>query len=373
MKTTGAVLWEMGRPRPYRDSRPLTIETLDLEPPGPGEVLVEIKAAGVCHSDLSVINGSRPRPLPMALGHEAAGVVLECGAGVTDLSPGQPVVTSFVPSCGHCRMCRIGRPGLCEPGARANLEGTLLSGARRIQCQGKPVNHHIGVCAFSKHTVAARESLVAVADDIPFNRLALFGCAVMTGAGAVFNTARVPPGAGVAVVGLGGVGLCAVLAADLMGARPLVAVDLNEDKLALARELGATLAVNAGAPDAVEQVRKATDGGVEFAFELAGNVAALELAYKITARGGSTVSAGLAPPDATFALPAVNLVGEERTLRGSYLGSCVPARDIPLLLDLYRNGKLPLDKLVSAELPLADINQAFDNLAEGSVVRQILC
>ena len=362
----------MNRPRPYQESRPLTIEEVELEAPGPGEVLVEVKAAGVCHSDLSVVNGSRPRPLPMALGHEAAGVVLECGEGVTDLPPGTPVVTAFVPGCGRCRMCRVGRPGLCEPGARANAEGILLSGARRIRWRGQAVNHHIGVCAFSKHIVAARESLVAVASGVPFSRLALFGCAVMTGAGAVFNTARVPPGAGVAVVGLGGVGLCALLAAELTGAQPLVAVDLNDDKLALARELGATLTVNAGTPDAIEQIRAATDGGVEFAFELAGNVTALDLAYRITARGGTTTSAGLAAPDSVFPLPAVNLVGEERTLRGSYIGSCIPARDIPLLLNLYRNGKLPLDKLISAELPLEDINLAMDRLAEGSVVRQVV-
>ena len=371
MKTQSAILWETGRPRPYRDSRPMSVEEVTLAPPGPGEVLVEIKAAGVCHSDLSVVNGDRPRPTPMALGHEAAGIVMDAGPG--DLAPGDRVVAAFVPSCGHCKMCAAGRPGLCEPGGQANLAGTLLSGARRIRHRGKEIHHHLGVSAFSRHVVVSRRSLTKVrADDLSFEELALFGCAVMTGAGAVFNTARVPPGASVCIVGLGGVGLCALLAAKMLGAKPLLAADLREDKLQLARQLGATATFNAADPGCVENIRAASDGGAEFVFEMAGNVAAMDLAYRATARGGTTASAGLSHPGRDFALKHVTLVAEERTVKGSFIGGCAPARDIPRLIGLYRDGLLPLEKLLTGKLPLEDINLAMDRLSDGEVVRQIV-
>ncbi|MEI9985985.1 MAG: alcohol dehydrogenase catalytic domain-containing protein [Aliidongia sp.] len=204
MKVRAAVLREMGLPAPYAESRPLSIEELDLAAPGPGEVLVRVKAAGLCHSDLSVIAGVRPRPTPMALGHEAAGIVEECGAGVDDLAPGDHVVMVFVPSCGHCLPCAEGRPALCEPGAAANGAGTLLSGARRLgQAGGGTVHHHLGVSAFAEYAVVSRRSLVKIDQSLPLDEAALFGCAVLTGVGAVVNTAKVQAGATVAVVGLG--------------------------------------------------------------------------------------------------------------------------------------------------------------------------
>ena len=285
------------RRRPYEHSKPLAIEELELDPPGPGEVLVRIKAAGLCHSDLSVINGDRPRPLPMALGHEAAGIVEEVGPGVADLAPGDHVVCVFVPSCGHCGPCAEGRPALCEPGAAVNGAGTLLSGARRLhRADGTPVQHHLGVSGFAEYATVSRHSLVKIDPELPLEEAALFGCAVLTGVGAVVNTARVQAGASTAVIGLGGVGLCSLLGAIAAGAREIVAIDLADDKLAFARQLGATATFNAKDPDCAEQVRSATGGGVEFAFELAGSVRALELAYKITRRGGTTVTAGLPPP-----------------------------------------------------------------------------
>ncbi|RKZ36783.1 MAG: alcohol dehydrogenase, partial [Gammaproteobacteria bacterium] len=207
MKIRAAVLNQMGHSSPYEKSRPLAIEELELDAPGQDEVLVQIKAAGLCHSDLSVINGDRPRPVPMALGHEAAGVVAELGPGVTDLQVDDHVVMVFVPSCGHCLPCSEGRPALCEPAAKANLEGTLLSGARRLHRDECDVHHHIGVSCFADHAVVSRRSLVKVDPDLPLDEAALFGCAVITGVGAVVNTAKVPPGSSVAVVGLGGVGL----------------------------------------------------------------------------------------------------------------------------------------------------------------------
>src|SRR6185437_8949281 len=240
MKIEAAVLNAMSAKRPYAESKPLSIETLELDGPGPGEVMVRIAAAGLCHSDLSVINGDRPRPTPMALGHEAAGTVEALGAGVTDLEKGDHVVMVFVPSCGHCLPCAEGRPALCEPGARANTAGALLSGARRLYRDGQAIHHHLGCSAFAQYATVSRRSLVKIDRELPFDEAALFGCAVLTGVGAVINTAKVSAGSSVAVIGLGGVGLSSLLGAVAVGARRIVAVDLSDDKLGLARQLGAT-------------------------------------------------------------------------------------------------------------------------------------
>jgi alcohol dehydrogenase len=372
MKIRAAVLNEMGAPAPYAQSKPLKIETIELDPPGPGEILVKIAAAGLCHSDLSVIEGNRPRPMPMALGHEAAGVVEEVGPGVDDLGKGDHVVMVFVPSCGHCLPCSEGRPALCEPGAAANGAGTLLSGEKRLHRNGQDINHHLGVSGFAEYATISRRSCVKVDRELPLDEAALFGCAVLTGVGAVINTAKVPAGTTVAVVGLGGVGLSSILGAVASGASRVVAVDLSDEKLGLARQLGATDTFNAGSPDAANEIREAVKGGVEYAFEMAGSVRALDLAYKITRRGGTTVTAGLPPPTHTLALSPVNLVAEERTLKGSYIGTCVPVRDLPRYVDLYRRGKLPVDRLMSKHLRLEEINEGFDLLAQGKVVRQVV-
>ena len=372
MKIRAAVLDEMGASAPYAQSKPLKIETIELDPPGPGEILVKIAAAGLCHSDLSVIEGNRPRPMPMALGHEAAGVVEEVGPGVDDLEKGDHVVMVFVPSCGHCLPCSEGRPALCEPGAAANGAGTLLSGGKRLHRNGQDINHHLGVSGFAEYATISRRSCVKVDRELPLDEAALFGCAVLTGVGAVINTAKVPAGTTVAVVGLGGVGLSSILGAVASGASRVVAVDLSDEKLGLARQLGATDTFNAGSPDAANEIREAVKGGVEYAFEMAGSVRALDLAYKITRRGGTTVTAGLPPPTHTLALSPVNLVAEERTLKGSYIGTCVPVRDLPRYVDLYRRGKLPVDRLMSKHLRLEEINEGFDLLAQGKVVRQVV-
>ena len=353
----------MSRPTPH--SKPLEITELDLSSPGRGEVLVKIAAAGLCHSDLSVIDGSRPRPVPMALGHEAAAVVEDVGEGVTDLKAGDHVVLVFVPSCGRCGPCAAGRPALCEPGARANAAGTLLSGERRLSFHAEPVNHLLGVSAFATHAVVARESCVKIDPDLPLELAALFGCAVLTGVGAVVNTAKLEPGQSVAVVGLGGVGLSVVLGARLAGARQIVAVDLSDDKLAFAAKLGATQTINAGSADAVAEIRRISGDGVDVAFEMAGSVPALELAYAATARGGATVTAGLPHPDKRMSLSPLALVAEERTLKGSYVGSSVPQRDVPRMIGLFRAGRLPVDQLLTHRLKLEEINEGFDRLREG--------
>ena len=372
MRIKAAVLNKLGAEPPYDKSRPLSIEEFDLDDPGYGEVMVKIGAAGLCHSDLSVIDGNRPRPTPMVLGHEAAGVVEKLGDGVDDLKVGDHVVMVFVPSCGHCLPCAEGRPALCEPGAVANGAGTLLSGQRRLHRNGSDVNHHLGCSAFAEYATVSRRSLVKIDKELPLDEAALFGCAVLTGVGAVINTAKVTAGSSVAVIGLGGVGLSALLGAVAVGARRVVAVDLSDDKLGLARQLGATDTFNPGSENAIDEIRAATGGGVEFAFEMAGSVRAMDLAYRITRRGGTTVTAGLPPPTHTFALSQVNLVAEERTVKGSYIGTCVPTRDLPRYIELYRRGKLPVDRLMSGRLKLDEINLGFDRLHEGKAVRQVV-
>ncbi len=372
VKTRAAVLSSMGAPRPYARSRPLVIDQVTLDPPGRDEVLIAVRAAGLCHSDLSVIDGNRPRPLPMVLGHECAGIVEALGPGVTDLRVGDHVVAAFVPSCRNCEPCGRGRPALCEPGAASNTAGTLLGGGRRLHRGADSLHHHLGVSAFADHAVVSRRSLVRIDASLPFDQAALFGCAVTTGVGAVVNTVQVEAGARIAVVGLGGVGLAALLGACAAGADVRVAVDLSEDKLALARTLGATHTCNAADPAVAEFVRELTRGGVDYAFEMAGSTRALELAYRITRRGGTTVTAGLAHPQSMLSIPHVGVVAEERTLKGSYLGSCDPARDIPRFIEWFQAGRLPVDRLLSGRLTLEDINPAFDTLADGRAVRQVV-
>jgi alcohol dehydrogenase len=372
MKTRAAVLTRIGAPAPYAESRPLEVTEVDLAPPGPGEVLVRVVAAGLCHSDLSIINGDRPRRTPIVLGHEAAGVVEALGEGVTDLVPGDHVILVFVPSCGHCAPCSEGRPVLCEPAGAANVAGTLLGGGRRLSWQGQPMDHFVGVSAFAQHAVLSRRGVQKIDRELPLEIAALFGCAVMTGVGAVVNTSQVRPGQSVAVVGLGGVGLSAVMGALAAGAGHVVAVDLADDKLAFARRLGATDVINAGADNAVEQLRELTGGGVDHALEMVGSARALEFAYRVTRRGGTTVTVGLPASSQNLSTPVWHLVAEERTLKGSYLGSCVPRRDIGRFVALYRQGKLPVDQLLTGRLGLDQINLGFDRLARGEAIRQVI-
>jgi Zn-dependent alcohol dehydrogenase len=367
MKVNAAVLGASGVERPYADSRPLQIRELELDPPGRGEILVRIGAAGLCHSDLSVINGSRPRPLPMVLGHEAAGEVVEVGPDA-EFAVGDHVVLAFVPACGACGMCLAGRPALCEPGAVANRAGTLLSGEKRWR-GGE--NHHLGVSAFAEYAVVSSKSAVKVDPSLPFELAALFGCAVLTGAGAAFHSAEIKPGETVAVFGLGGVGMAAMLAAQAAGASQVVAVDIIDTKRALAAQLGANQVVRGG-PDAVKEVRDLTHGGADKVIDTTGSEHVLAQAYHATRIGGTTVTVGLPHPDRQLVLPALSLVAEERTLRGSYLGSSVPRRDIPRFIRLYQAGLLPVAELVSGRLRLDQVNEGFDQLAGGEAVRQVI-
>jgi alcohol dehydrogenase len=359
--------------RPFDQTRPLTVEDLLLDAPGPGEVLVEMVAAGLCHSDLSTINGDRPRPLPMVLGHEAAGIVREVGSGVASVVPGDHVVCTFVSTCGQCLFCQSGRPALCTVGATANTAATLPSGAKRLRTPaGETINHHLGVSAFAEYAVVGEGSLVKVDPALPLEKAALFGCAVLTGVGAVLNTARAEPGTSVAVFGLGGVGLCAILGARAAGSTPIVAVDVLDSKLEIARSLGASHTVRADAPDAVDQIKSITGGGAHAAVEAVGSARVMAQAYLATRRGGTTVVAGLPHPEQKLELPAVTLAAEERTLKGSYMGSSVPRRDIPRFIAMYQAGLLPVDDLLTRSLPLDEVNHGFEELASGRAVRQVL-
>lgn len=373
MKTKAAVLYRMEQPAPYAASRPLLIEEVELSGPGLGEVLVEVASAGLCHSDLSVIDGSRPRIMPMVLGHEASGIIREIGPGVHDLKPGDHVVFSFVPMCGHCLPCTTGRPVLCENGAQANVAGILLTGSQHFQNEhGQLLHHHLGVSGFSQFTVAAQESLIKIDSGLPLEKAALFGCAVLTGVGAVVNTAGVEPGMSVAVFGLGGVGLSALMGARAAGAFPIIAVDVLDSKLELARKVGATHTVNAQGCDPVQAIKDLTAGGAHYAFESAGKAQVLIQAYNATRRGGTTVTIGLPHPGQQFTIPAISLVAEERTVKGSYMGSAVPRRDIPRFIAMYQAGLLPVDLLHTSTIRLEDINRGFDALAKGEAVRQVV-
>jgi Zn-dependent alcohol dehydrogenase len=370
MKIRAAVLDAAGTPGPYDETRPLQVEELELDPPGTGELLIAIKAAGICHSDLSVIDGSRPRPVPLALGHEAAGVVEAVGEGVVDVREGDHVVLTFVPSCGICSECSSGRPALCGAAAKANAEGCLLGGGRRLHRDDHEINHHLGVSAFADHAVVSRRSVVVVPPEVPFETAALFGCAVLTGAGAVLETAGVRAGESAAVFGLGGVGLAAIMGAVVAAAHPIVGVDPVADRRELALQLGADAVFSP--EDAEDATRELTHGGARHTFETAGKTAAFESAYRSTARGGTTVAVGLPDPSAVVTLPAAGLVGEGRKVLGSYMGSTAPQRDVPRLLDLWAAGRLPVERLHSGTIALDDVNAGMDALASGRAVRQVV-
>ena len=373
MKTRIAMLSERGLPRPYSESKPLSIVEVDLDDPGPGEMRIKIAAAGLCHSDLSVINGDRPREMPLALGHEASGVVDALGEGVTSFEKGDHIVLIFAPSCGQCLPCAEGRPALCDPAAVAGGKGSLLSGAKRISKDGQTIDHHVGVSAFSDYVVIDQGSAVKIAKHIPLDRAALLGCAVLTGAGAALNSAGLKTGQSCAVVGLGGVGLSGLLAAIATSAYPVIACDLAKDKRDFALDLGAHHAVDPSDEDAIEQVKALTGGaGVDVAVELAGSARALRFAFDIAKRGGTAVTAGLPHPSQELSIPATLLTVSEKTVRGSYVGSCVPKRDIPRFADLMMSGAMPIEKLMTHKIALEDINEGFERLAAGDAIRQVI-
>ncbi|GGH49314.1 alcohol dehydrogenase catalytic domain-containing protein [Microbacterium album] len=365
MRITGAVLEEIGRSRPYARSRPISVGELELGEPGPTEVLVRIEAAGLCHSDLSVVDGNRVRPVPMLLGHEAAGRVVAAGDAVRDLEPGRRVVMAFLPRCEDCEGCATGGRLPCIPGTAANSAGTLLHGSRLLSRDGEQLFHHLGVSGFATHAVVDRASLVPVDGDVPPAVAAVLGCAVLTGGGALLNAVQPEEGDSIMVVGLGGVGMAALLAAIAEGKGDVIAVDNVPQKLELARELGASAAYTPA--EVAEQGITATH-----VMECAGHPRAFETAFEATRPGGRTVTVGLPDPAARASISPLRITGEARTIIGSYLGSSVPARDIPRFAEWWRAGRLPVDRLISRTISLHEINEAMDELADGRAVRQVI-
>jgi alcohol dehydrogenase len=349
------------------------VTELELAPPGPGEALVRLHAAGVCHSDLNAIDGTAPTRCPAVLGHEGAGVVEQVGAGVT-LEPGTPVVLSWLPACGRCEQCVRDLPHLCAIAWEGMHSGGLLDGQPRLSRSGDPIYHYCFLSSFAERAVVPARCCVPIAGGVPFEIAALVGCAVTTGTGAVWRTAAVRPGERVCVIGCGGVGMSAVLGAAAVGADPIVAVDLSDEKLAAALSLGATHAVRwaGGAEETAERVRAASGGGVDYAFEATGRTEAGLAAFLATRARGAAVLIGIPAADAVLELPAQQIPRLERRVLGSVYGSARPERDFPALLALYARGRLPLDRLVARRLPLDAAEEAFDILRDGAALRVVL-
>lgn len=363
MKTRAAVLWQ---PR-----ETVQILEVDLAPPKAGEVLVKVAACGVCASDLHVVDGHLPKEPPLVLGHEAAGVVVETGPQVERLTPGDHVVLALVPNCGLCRACRSGRQNFCERSGRMAATGTLADGTSRLSHDGTALHHFNAVSSLAEYAVVPESAAVPVRGDVSLEAAALCGCAVITGYGAVVNTARVETGATVAVWGCGGVGLNCVQAARLTGAAVIVAVDLTSEKLKAAERLGATVLVDAREQDPVDAVRRATYGGADYVFEAIGREEAIRQAWAAAASGGSVVVVGMMPRGSLLTIDPWPFIYEKKLL-GCFLGSARIRVDIPRLLDLYADGRLALDELVSHRIPLEELPAAFDRLRAGESLRQVV-
>jgi Zn-dependent alcohol dehydrogenase len=357
-----------------RTGGPLTVEELILAPPGPGEVLVRLHASGVCHSDQNAIDGTAETRCPAVLGHEGAGVVEAVGIGVTRVDPGDHVALSWAPSCGQCPECLRDLPQLCSAVWPAMEAGGLLDGTTRLSRDGEAVYHYSFISSFAEACVLPERSCIPIPADVPFEIAGLVGCAVTTGVGAVWRTANVRPGDRVAVFGCGGVGLSAVLGAAAAGAGAIVAVDLAPAKLDVACELGATDAVPwaTSSEETAAAVIDASDGGVDYAIEATGRPEAMLAAFLSTRAHGAAVLIGIPRADAVLPLPALSIPRLERRVLGSLYGSSRPERDFPLTLDLYRRGRLPLDRLVSHRLPLDDVERAFELLRSGEALRVVL-
>lgn len=365
MKAKAAVLYEVGKR--------LQIEEVDVQAPRAGEVLIRMAAGGVCHSDLHVMTGHLIASLPAILGHEGAGVVAEVGPGVSTVRPEDHVILLWRLSCGECEYCTGGRPALCPVGTQIRMTGRLSDGTSRFSLAGREIKHFAGVSSFSQYSVVPEKAVLKIPDDLPLDRAALLGCAVITGVGAAINHARVRAGSTVAVFGTGGVGLNVVQGAALAGAEKIIAVDLIEGKLTYARQFGATHTVNASGSNPVEQIRALTAGrGVDYAFEVVGLPATMRQAYDSLAKRGMAVVVGVTPTTAEVSVPSLSLVYEERMLTGSLYGSASPKVEIPRLIALYRAGKLKLDELLTRSYKFEEINEAYAALERGEVARSVV-
>ena len=355
----------------YEPNQPIRVEEVQLDDPQSGEVLVRIAASGVCRSDLHAINGEWRMPLPMVLGHEASGTVEAVGPGVTRVAPGDPIIISFAPNCGRCCYCVAGKPHLCET-MRGYPAGTLPAGGTRLHRDGQPVYHFARTASMAEYAVIHESGAVPVPADVSLEMAALVGCSVTTGIGAVINTAGVEPGSTVAVIGCGGVGLNIVQGARLANASRIIAVDISEPKLELARRFGATDDIDAREDDPVRRIRELTGGGVDYAFEALGSGATVKVAFDCLRSGGTAVVAGMAPDDEVAEIDARILAGTEKILKGSYYGSARVSIDMPRLLSLAKAGKIDLEGLVTRRYPLEEINEAYAALDRGDPGRGLI-
>jgi S-(hydroxymethyl)glutathione dehydrogenase/alcohol dehydrogenase len=354
----------------YEAKKPLVVEDVELLEPGPHEVQVRWVANGVCHSDLHVMTGDYPHPLPVILGHEAAGVVEKIGPGVETVTPGDHVCSSYIPSCGRCWYCIGGQPTMCA--LRDKPRWFMLDGTSRFRKNGQPLHHFLQVAGYATHSVLPEQSVIPIRKDAPLDLACLVSCGVLAGAGPVFNRAKVPPGASVAVFGCGGVGLNTIQAARMVGAGKIIAVDVNKQKLTWAEEFGATHAVDASTEDPVARVHAISGmGGVDFAFEVVGTQKTIEQALASTHRGGTCVVVGVSPAGTRLSIDPGMLL-QQRVLTGTSFGGGHQRTDVPLLLDLFMDGKYQLKELVSRRLPLAELNHAFDLMKRGEVKRSVI-
>jgi S-(hydroxymethyl)glutathione dehydrogenase / alcohol dehydrogenase len=350
-----------------------TVEDVELAAPGLGEVLVDLHASGVCHSDWNTVTGATPNPMPCVLGHEGAGVVEAVGSGVTRVVPGDHVVLSWLPACGQCFFCAQGRQTLCPNATGGMLEGALPGGAIRLSLAGRPLHHYSFLSTFAERTIVPELACVKIREDAPFDVAALVGCAVMTGIGAAVNRAEVKPGTVCVVYGAGGVGLSVVQGCRLAGARAIVAVDPLAGKRELAQELGATYTVDPASEDARTLALELTDGrGADYGFVSVGVPGLVREGFQTIRRGGTLVCIGLAAEGTEASLPATELVRHEKVVTGTLYGSCHPHIDMPLVIDLFMEGRLPLDRLVSKTYDLDAINDAFEDMNAGTVARGVI-
>ncbi|MCS7207629.1 MAG: Zn-dependent alcohol dehydrogenase [Dehalococcoidia bacterium] len=365
MKIKAAVL--------YQPRQPLVVEEVDLDPPKRGEVLVRVAAAGVCRSDYHFMVGENTYLLPVVLGHEGAGIVEAVGEGVTTVKPGDPVIFNFVPNCGFCAYCTAGRPNICENSATLQQRAFMLDGTSRLR-KGKQVLHHfIRTACFAEYAVLAETGCIPLEKDFPLDHAALIGCSVTTGVCAVLRTAQVPSGASVAVVGCGGVGLNVIQGARLVNADPIIAIDIREGNLALARQLGATHTINAGTEHVLRRVQEITNGqGADYSFEVYGGSHTAQVAFDIVRRGGTVVIVGLAPEGHKANFDLITILRKEVTIKGSYYGSARPRLDMPMLVRLAKEGRLDIGTLAQRRYRLEQINQAYRDLEEGLPGRGII-
>jgi S-(hydroxymethyl)glutathione dehydrogenase/alcohol dehydrogenase len=364
MKTQAAVF--------YEPHVPFKIETIDLEPPRAGEVLVKVGAAGICHSDWHLMTGATRHALPVVPGHEGAGMVEAIGDEVSLVMPGDHVILNWAPNCGRCFYCLHDRPSLCSTYVEPIWAGTMLDGTTRLSKNGETVYHFSALACFAEYVVVPQECCVPLNPEVPFPVGAVIGCAVTTGVGAVLNTARVRPGSIVAVFGAGGIGLSIVMGAQLAGACRIIAVDRTEEKCEMAREFGATDVLIAG-PETNDAIRRLSDGrGADYVFEAIGLPAVQEQCLDAVRPGGTVVLVGISPMGSGTNLPGAIISRQEKTVTGSYYGSANPARDFPMLVDLYLRGRLDLDRLITQTYTLDQINEAYAEMLSGKVARGVV-